>query len=195
MNGDDRGHLLADVRWARRQLPVSHQRLLDELRVQETAIDVWPGGVIDVYRTLRETPPRERDIARAAAVWLAARRTVAFNSGFLESATTGLSDEWRRTIIAGVAWHEYGHALSLVRATAEQRRSGPGLYELLPSGMREQIDYPHSYRAREVFDEVVAGVYAQMVGRIRDHGYGFPDFLEPDITNAFQEVIPWPPTP
>lgn len=189
------GGLLADVRWARTQLPGSHRQLLEELRVQETAIDVWPSGVLDLYRSLRETPPRERGIARAAAVWLDELRTVAFNARFFESATRGLSHEWRRTLVAGIAWHEYGHALSLVRSTADQRRDGPRLHELLPAGLKGQIDYPQSYRAREVFDEVVAGVYALMISRIRACGYGFPDFLQPDITNAFQEVIPWPPTP
>jgi hypothetical protein len=187
--------LLAEVRWARKQLPGSHRRLLEELRVQETAIDAWPSGVLDLYRSVRETLPHERDISGAAAVWLDGLRTVAFNARFFESATAGLSDEWRRTLVAGIVWHEYGHALSLVRSTADQRRDGPRLYELLPPGLKGQIDYPQSYRAREVFDEVVAGVYALMISRIRTEGYGFPDFLHSDITNAFQDVIPWPPTP
>ena len=162
--------------------------------MQETAIEAWPAGVIDLYRTVRQTPPAERSIALAAAVWLDELRTVAFNAGLFASATGELSDEWRLTLVAGVAWHEYGHALSLVRSTAEHRRDGPRLFEMLPSGLKGQIAYPQSYRDREAFDEVVASVYAHMVSRIREHGYGFPDFLDRDIIDAFQEVIPWPPT-
>lgn len=65
---------------------------------------------------------------------------------------------------------------------------------LLPDGLRETIDYPGGYRRLEVFDEVIATVYAWLVSRIRTDGYGVPAFLHPDVAHAFKEVILWPPS-
>jgi hypothetical protein len=45
--------------------------------------------------------------------------------------------------------------------------------------LRGSIDYPGGYRRSEVFDEVIATVYAVMVSRV--------------VFDAFKEVIPWPP--
>lgn len=45
-----------------------------------------------------------------------------------------------------------------------------------------------------MFDEVIATVYAVLIGRIRTDGHGLPEFLHPDVTDAFKEVIPWPPS-
>jgi len=91
--------------------------LLDHLNVQEAAIDDWPGGVLDLYRTLNERPPSEAETKEAVAVWLQERRTVAFNGPLLAVAMSGLDTASRRHLIQSIAWHEYGHALSLMRST------------------------------------------------------------------------------
>lgn len=105
----------------------------------------------------------------------------------------GLDERSVQALIHPVAWHEYGHALSLLRSGYDQRARGPKLLTLLPDGLRNAIE-TDGYRRSEIFDEVVATVFAYMVGRIRDDGYGAPAFLDPDVFAAFQEVIPWPPT-
>jgi hypothetical protein len=61
--------------------------------------------------------------------------------------------------------------------------------------VRLAIDYPDRYRRKEVFDELIATVYAMLVGRVRTSGYGQPDYLHDDVFTVFQEVIPWPQTP
>lgn len=147
-----------------------------------------------MYRTLRETPPTTAQLANAAAVWLDGLRTVAFNAALLDQATAGLDEQHRRATIAAIAWHEYGHALSLTRATADQRKTGPRLFELLSQGLRDAIDYPGGYRQSELFDEIIAGVYTQLVHRVRSHGYLPPESLHPEVFSAFKEVIPWPPS-
>jgi hypothetical protein len=113
----------------------------------------------------------------------------------LRESTEGLEDAARESLLATIAWHEYGHALSLTCSTSEQRSSGVRLLGLLPEGMRASIDFPTGYRASQVFDEVIATVYAVMVDRaVRTCDYGPPEYLHPDVLKAFKEVIPWPPS-
>ena len=118
---------------------------------------------------------------------------MAFNAPMIEAAMSGLDAGTQRVLLQSVAWHEYGHALSLMRSTAEHRADGLRLLGLLTEGLREAIR-PDDYRPAEIFDEIMATLYALMVGRIREHGYGAPEFLHPELFAAFQEVIPWPPT-
>jgi hypothetical protein len=186
-------NLLDEIKRARTNLPNTHRALLDQLNVQETVIADWPGGVIDLYQTVRERPPTRAQLERAAAVWLHDRRIVAFNTPLLEVAMSGLDSASRRYLTQSIAWHEYGHALSFMRSAAEHRTQGPRLLTLLPVGLRRAIG-PDEYRASEIFDEIVATMYVVMIDRIREHGYGAPEFLHPDLFVAFQEVIPWPPT-
>jgi hypothetical protein len=160
MADDDLQRLLEEIRAARAALPAEHRELLDLLGVQETAVDDWPDGVINLYATLR-----------------------------------GLDPPTRRLLLHGIAWHEYGHALSVTRATREHRERGPALLLLLPEGLRETIHYPGRYRTDQVFDEVIANVYALLVGRVQGDGYSPPAYLHPAVFSAFEEVIPWPQTP
>jgi hypothetical protein len=160
------------------------------------AVDNWPAAVVDLYRTLREQPPSPATLDGATAVWLGGSlRIVAFNAPAVRLAITGLNATTRKTVIALVAWHEYGHALSVARATAEHRRRGPDLLALVPASVQAAIDYPGRYRASEVFDELIATLYAMLVGRVRTDGYVQPEYLHPDVLAAFQEVIPWPQIP
>lgn len=184
--------VLTIVRAARAALPLSHRALLDQLRVQEQAADAWPGDVQALYRTLGEVAPRASDLAHAVAVWLDELRVVAFNVPLLDRMTHGLGRETRQGVISAIAWHEYGHALSLSRSTWEQRRDGVRLLGLLPQGLAGSIDYPGGYRRAEVFDEVVATVYAALIDRVRSDGYRCPDYLHEEVFEAFKEVIPWP---
>jgi phage tail protein X len=195
MADDDLQRLLKEIQAARAALPPEHRELLDQLGVQEAAIDDWPDGVIDLYATLREPTPTPQELQGAAATWLNELRTVAFNAPAVLHVSRDLDEPSRRTIVARIAWHEYGHALSVTRATHEHRKRGPELLALLPEGLQETIDYPGRYRTNQVFDEIVATIYSVIVGRVRDNGYFCPHYLHADIFDAFREVIPWPRTP
>jgi hypothetical protein len=185
--------LLASIRRARELLPLEHRALLEQIGAQEAAFDDWPRAVQDLFVTLNERPPSDLQLEGAAAVWLEARRLVAFNAPLFERATAGLDPSSHERTVAYIAWHEYGHALSVMRASRELRESGPRLLMLLPDGLRQSIDYPGSYRRLDVFDEVIANVYALMITRVCDGRYGAPEFLHPEVLEAFKEVIPWPP--
>jgi phage tail protein X len=181
---------------ARRRLPRSHRALLEQIGVQDAVVDSWPGGVRAFYQTLKATPPTASDLANALAVWLPDVRVVAYNGRLLDHAL-GVHDLDQTSVqrtIDNIAWHEYGHALSATRASSATKRDGPRLLDLLPPGLRAAIDYPGGYRQMQVFDEVIANVYALVIGRAVQSGdYGMPSFLHPDVCDAFKAVVPWPP--
>lgn len=135
-------------------------------------------------------------VNRPLAVWLPDLHVVAYNGPLLRRA---LDDDelGRRSVqraVDNIAWHEYGHVLSATRASPEAKRDGARLLGLLPVGLRGAIDYPGGYRRGEVFDEVIANVYALMIGRaVHDGDYRLPEFLHPDVRKAFLDVVPWPP--
>jgi hypothetical protein len=139
MTDDDLQRLLEEIRAARAALPAEHRELLNLLDVQETAVDDWPDGVINLYATLREPTPTRQELEGVAATWLNSLRTVAFNAAGLTETVRGLDPPTRRLLLHGIAWHEYGHALSVTRATREHRDRGPALLALLPEGLRETI--------------------------------------------------------
>lgn len=192
MDGLDRLH--SDIRAVRAQLPDAHRLLLDELRVQDKLVVRWPEEIRDLYATLLHKPPTPSALAGAAAVWLHRLRTVAFNAGLLLQARAGLTDASARALVAQVAWHEYGHALSLTRATKEHRDRGPELLELLPPGLRQAIDFPGRYRRSEVLDEIVATLYSVLMDNVRADGYVQPEYLHPEVFAVFEEIVPWPRT-
>jgi hypothetical protein len=65
------------------------------------------------------------------------------------------------------------------------KSAGPRLVELLPAGLRRAIDYPGGYRRGQVFDEVIANVYALMISRAVHHNdYRVPEFIHPDIVEV-----------
>jgi hypothetical protein len=182
------------VRRARSRLPAEHRALLEQVGVQETVTERWPSGVQALYRTLGEMAPAADAVSDAVALWLPTHRVVAFNGPLLGHTLSGLTPSASQELVDFTAWHEYGHALSVVRATPAMRSTGPRLVERLPPGLRGAIDFPGGYRRDEVFDEMIANVYALMVGRVvHGSGYGFPDFLEREVVAAFRAVIPWPP--
>lgn len=184
------------IRNARRRLPAGHRALLEQIGVQDAVVDEWPAGVRELYETLGEAAPSVSRLADAIAVWLPGRRVVAYNGPLLVHALgdTELTPSTRQAAIDNIAWHEYGHAISVTRATPDMKREGPELVDLLPLGLRRAIDFPGSYRPREVFDEVIANVYALMIGRaVQLTDYGVPDFLHRDVYDAFRAVVPWPP--
>lgn len=186
--------LLREIREARAQLPAERRNLLAQIGAHEGVVEDWPAGVQDLFRSVQQVPPSDAALVNAAAVWLDGLRAVVFNGPLMQAATTGLTDASRKQLVAYIAWHEYGHALSLTRSTHEQRRSGVRLFGLLSDGMRASIDYPDGYGRLQVFDEIIATVYALLISRIRTDGYGVPEFLHPEIIEAFKEVIPWPPS-
>jgi hypothetical protein len=192
---EDAEQLLQQIRAVRADLPRGHRTLLDAIGVQEMIAARWPDDVLDLYRTLNEPEPRSGSLDGATAAWLSGLRAVVFNLDEIRMVSAGLNDTSRRKAISWVAWHEYGHALSVHRAKNEHHHRGPALLKLAPESVQQSIDFPGRYRTKQVFDELIATLYPMLIDRVRTAGYVQPDYLHDDVYAAFQEVIPWPEIP
>src|SRR4051812_22892344 len=85
-----------------------------------------PGGLGDRFRA---------DLDRAVGAWIDRLRLVVIDAG--HPALVGLDDRSYEAMIARALWHEWGHALSLARATADDVAAGPELLGLAPAGISE----------------------------------------------------------
>jgi hypothetical protein len=75
--------------------------------------------------------------------------------------------------IMRTAWHEWGHALSVVRCSQEDVATGRKLFDLAPAGLRESIRRA-AYRSAEYTHELVAETYALLLARHRRGAMGRP---------------------
>jgi hypothetical protein len=83
----------------------------------------------------------------------------------------GLGERTAEAFIARIAWHEWGHALSLARCSPEDVSAGSRLLELAPDGVRETIRSA-AYRRRDYTHELVAEIYALLIARHRRQASG-----------------------
>ncbi|MGN6373152.1 MAG: hypothetical protein ACTHM1_09195 [Solirubrobacteraceae bacterium] len=92
--------------------------------------------------------------------------------------------------IARTAWHEWGHALSVVRCSQEDIAAGRKLLELAPAGIRDSIRQA-GYRASDYTHELVAETYALLLARRRREATGRPSWLDSEIYNLVKRVTDW----
>ena len=104
----------------------------------------------------------------------------------------GLDRPTLERVIARLAWHEWGHALSLDRCSPEDVAAGRGLLELAPEGVRENIRAAQ-YRPKQYTHEVVAEIYAMLIGRRRRDQVGRPQWLNDEIYELVMRVTGWTP--
>lgn len=129
-----------------------------------------------------------RKLDLALGVWLQELRIILIDVGhaklaFLDQAT-------REAFIARTAWHEWGHALSVVRCSQEDIAAGPKLLDLAPPGIRETIRQA-GYRASDYTHELVAETYALLLARRRRDATGRPSWLDSEIYNLVKRVTDW----
>jgi hypothetical protein len=122
----------------------------------------------------------------AIGVWIAQLRLVIVNEA--HPSLVGLDVVSREAFIARVAWHEWGHALSVVRCSPEDVAQGSRLLELAPVGVRETIRAA-GYRRRDHTHEVVAEVYAMLMARRLRRVQGQPPWLHNEIYSLLTRVI------
>lgn len=94
----------------------------------------------------------------------------------------GLSDIAAERFIARVAWHEWGHALSITRCSPEDVFDGRKLLEKCPEGVREGIRAA-GYGPQSYTHEIVAEIYALLVERRIRGEVGRPEWLDGDVYN------------
>lgn len=106
------------------------------------------------------------------------------------AAIVGLDAQGYEAFVAHIAWHEWGHALSLARCSREDVAAGQRLLKLAPVGISEGIRSA-GYRASSYTHEVIAETYALMMARrIRGHR-DKPTWLDDQIYNLLKRVAGW----
>jgi hypothetical protein len=181
------------VRQAWRELPRGDRHLLKEIRA-----DQWEvcGRALGTYTDellrsagLATLPESEIDRANAAlALWVPDLRVVLINEG--HPAFDGLDGPTFAYDLSRVAWHEWGHALSLDRAEEGDISTGEHYVELLPKALARLVRQA-GYRRREYTHEVVAEIYAMLMTRRRQGATGRPPWLHSEVYELVRRVAGW----
>jgi hypothetical protein len=158
---------LVELAW--RDLPLEHRLLLENIGAAQRHVVVQELGTA-VHELLRSagypglSDAECRALAQAAGLWIEELRLVVINAN--HPALRDLDEPTYDAILVRVAWHEWAHALSVVRATPEDVAAGDRLLGLAPKGVQENIRRG-DYRKREYTNEVVAEIYALLMSRRR----------------------------
>jgi hypothetical protein len=93
-------------------------------------------------------------------------------------------------MLARIAWHEWAHALSVVRATSDDVAAGERLLALAPLGVANVIRRG-GYRRSQYTHELVAETYALLMSRRRRGQRGQPARLADEIFDLVRRVSGW----
>lgn len=124
----------------------------------------------------------------AVGVWVPSLKLVLLNAA--HPALIGLDDASYEAVLARTAWHEWGHALSVARASVDDIANGGALLDLAPEGVAEFIRNGN-YRSYEYTHELVAECYALLMSRRRRGQGGRPPWLADEIYELVRRVTGW----
>jgi hypothetical protein len=174
-------------------LPTAHRALLESIGAsQSQGVDQSLGRAADSF--LRSAGHRGLSMATrhkldlALGVWLQELRIILIDIGHPK--LVGLDQATYEAFIMRTAWHEWGHALSVVRCSREDVAAGRTLLDLAPTGLRESIRQA-GYRSNDYTHELVAEAYALLVARYRRGAAGRPSWLDHEIYSLVKRVTDW----
>jgi hypothetical protein len=178
------------VRRAWRDLPPGDRVLLeaicaDQWQVCKRALGTYTD---ELLRSADRGSLSAEEIARAndaLALWVPELRVMLINDG--HPAFDGLDGPTLTYDLSRVAWHEWGHALSLDRAGEEDIAAGEHYVELVPEGIAKNVRQA-GYRRREYTHEVVAEIYAILMIRRRQGKTERPPWLHPEVYELVRRV-------
>lgn len=180
-----------ELAWA--DLPPRHRELLEAIGAEGWDATARPLGTYadELLRSAGypglDLPARiGRD--RARGLWIPELRVVLINA--VHPDYEELDRPSRENALARVAWHEWGHALSLHGATSEDVVAGQRLLESLPSELADTIRLA-GYLRREYTHEVVAEVYALLMVRRRKGVIGRPQWISDQVDELIRRVVGW----
>jgi hypothetical protein len=127
-------------------------------------------------------------LANAVGVWVEELRLVLVDAG--HPALVNLDDQSFEMMLARIAWHEWGHALSIVRAEADDIADGERLLALAPRGVGERIRRA-GYRRSQFTHELAADIYALLMSRRRRGETGKPPWLDDHIYQLVRRISAW----
>lgn len=181
------------MRQAWQELPRGDRDLLKEIRADRWEVCSRAHGTY-TYELLRSAglgtlPESEIDRANAAlALWVPDLRVVLINES--HPAFDGLDGPTFAYDLSRVAWHEWGHALSLDRAEDGDIAAGEHYVELLPKALARLVQQA-GYRRREYTHEVVAEIYAMLMTRRPQGATGRPSWLYSEVYELVRRVAGW----
>jgi hypothetical protein len=181
------------VRLAWRRLPPAHRNLLEAVGAQQWQVVGGPIGSAADEMLHSAGQPGLTAAARsrldgALGAWVPGLCVLLINAG--HTAIVGLDAQAYEAFVAHIAWHEWGHALSLARCSLEDVAAGHRLLDLAPIGISEGIRSA-GYPASSYTHEVIAETYALMMARrIRGHR-DKPTWLDDKIYNLLKRVTGW----
>jgi hypothetical protein len=181
------------VRSAWRDLPTYDRELLENIGAAQSQVTTRPLGraVHDLLRSAGCPGLRASNVLAlhdAAGVWIAELRLVVINAA--HHALENLDDASYEAMLARIAWHEWAHALSVVRATRDDVADGERLLALAPDGVAHVIRRG-GYRRVEYTHELVAEIYALLMSRRRRGQRGQPGWLDNEIYDLVRRVSGW----
>jgi hypothetical protein len=180
-----------DLAWL--SLPPDHRSLLEEVGAARWQVVNGPlGSIADQMLTsaglLGLTPSTRASLERALGTWIPALGTLLINA--THPSLTRLDSVAYKTFVAHIAWHEWGHALSLARCSHEDVAAGGRLLERAPAGIRENIRSA-GYRSKDYTHEIVAETYALMMARLVRGHRDKPIWLHDEIYNLLTRATGW----
>ncbi len=93
----------------------------------------------------------------------------------------------REALVTWVAWHEWGHALSVMSNSPHDPGEGARLLELAPAGVRERIRRG-GYPRREYIHELIAETYALLMRESVEGRPGQPPWLGNQIYQLITRI-------
>jgi hypothetical protein len=178
------------VRQAWGELPSRDRELLKAIRADQWEVCERPLGSYtdELLRSAGLEPLPADEISRsneALALWIPDLRVVLIDVS--HSAFDGLNGSTFAYDLSRVAWHEWGHALSIDRADEDDIAAGERYVDLLPEGLARHVRQV-GYRRREYTHEIVAEIYAILVIWRRQGNAGQPPWLHPEVYELVRRV-------
>ncbi len=175
------------------QLPSDHRLTLEEVGASQwTVVEQALGSPIHEllqsagHRGLSEQSRMQTNMAVAA--WVPDLRIIVFNAR--HPALDGLSERAFEQFLTRTAWHEWGHALSMVRCTTEDIAAGPRLIEAAPTTVGGSIRGA-GYRRHEYTHELVAQIYSLLIARRQQKESEKPSWLHQELYQLVKRVTAW----
>ncbi|HTB70801.1 MAG TPA: hypothetical protein VK707_07470 [Solirubrobacteraceae bacterium] len=122
---------------------------------------------------------------KALGIWVPELRLVLINQAHPE--LLGADSSTREALLTWVAWHEWGHALSVMSNSPHDPSERVRLLELAPAGIRERIRRG-DYSQREYIHELVAETYALLRRESVEGRPGQPPWLRNEIYELMTRI-------
>jgi hypothetical protein len=186
-----RAERIVELAW--NDLPVEHRLLLENVgAAQWRVVDQELSDCVDdLLRSAGHQRLSQVDrlgLEHAVGVWIEQLRLVLIDAG--HPALSDVDDPTFEMMLARTGWHEWGHALSVVRAESADVADGERLLEIAPPGVGERIRRA-GYRRGAYTHELVADIYALLMSRRRRGESGKPPWLDDHIYQLVRRISTW----